>query len=93
MSALRSDISTNSRFRILLTTFGGKEAARLYGPGPAPAGGRVVSMREAFGRDAVAVAAAAKTSRPDCGVAGAKTGICGSLVGSGISPSLKVSPV
>ena len=33
MSALSSDISTNSRSRTFLTTFGGREAAGLYGPG------------------------------------------------------------
>ena len=68
-----SDISTNSKSRIFLTTLGGRDAAGLYGPW-APmgsgtiGGGRVLLL-------AVAAAAASRLSPEDSADPGLKVGV------------------
>ena len=63
-----SDISTNSLSRILFTSFDGREAAGLYGLGPARGLIGTATGEESCGGDAVA--AAARSSRP-CAASGA----------------------
>ena len=63
-----SDISTNSKSRILFTSFDGREAAGLYGLGPARDLIGTATGEESRGGDAAA--AAARSSRP-CAAAGA----------------------
>jgi hypothetical protein len=61
--AVSSDISTNSRSRIFLTTFGGRDAAGLYGPW-APMGSGAVGVGRVF----LFAAAVAAASRPSPGL-------------------------
>ena len=62
-SVVSSAISTNSKSRIFLTTFGGSDAAGLKGPGCPTEGGAVAAV--GVGPCGVADAAAASRSRPD----------------------------
>ena len=100
-SARSSDISTNSNARIRFTTFGGRAAAGLYGPGvcswaaPTAGCGPCDSDCVEFGVACVPCgpgwesAAVARTSRPDIDPpAGVNVGSMGSWVGSGIVPTL-----
>ena len=87
MSEVSSDISTNSRFKIFLTTLGGSEAAGLYEPADVTGS---VSCPGVLLPSSVcgAVAAAARRSRPVARLGVAEnTGIDRSCAGSGIVPS------
>ena len=94
-SARSSDISTNSRARRRLTTFGGSAAAGLYGPGACSCGVPWAGCKPC---ESVPVAgsvpwvpvceraAVAKTSMDP--PAGVNVGMAGSRTGSGITPRL-----
>ena len=62
-SMVSSAISTNSKSRIFLTTFGGSDAARLKGPGCPTERGAIAAV--GVGPCGVADAAAVSRSRPD----------------------------
>ena len=62
-SMVSSAISTNSKSRIFLTTFGSSDAAGLKGPGCATGGGAIAAV--GVGPCGVADAAAVSRSRPD----------------------------
>ena len=87
MSAVSSDISTNSRFRIFLTTLGSSETAGLYGPADVTGSVSCPGVRLPSSVCG-AVAAAARRSRPVARLGVAEnTGIDRSCAGSGIVPS------
>ena len=92
MSAFSSAISTNSRSRIFLTTFGGRAAAGLYGPGESSTvvagdiAGWSPGGRNAFAA-AAAAAAAARMSRLVAPPVEENMGSIGWWVGSGIVPT------
>jgi hypothetical protein len=90
MSPRSSDISTNSRVRTRLTTFGGREAAGLYGPGlcsETGSGGCAFVVETEVSGVGSSVAAAASRARPEVDPeAGVKVGSVGRRAGSGKSP-------
>ena len=90
ISPLSSDISTNSRARILFTTFGGWLAAGLYGPAAwsaAETGGAGSLYPDLPSCCSLAAAAAAMTPRPaDDPSAGSNERSGGRLEGSGTVP-------
>ena len=89
ISARSSDISTNSKSRTFLTTFGGSAAAGLYGPDP-DRGGDLICDWDISGWVCFP-AVAARPSRP---VAirdvVEKTGMNCRLAGSGIAPAVVI---
>ena len=71
--AVSSDISTNSKSRIFLTTLGGRDAAGLYGPWAPTGSGAIGGGRVLF--PAVAAAAASRLSPEDSADPGLKVGV------------------